>query len=199
MDAQHNEPDDIDMARSQAAGLLAVLLARPPGPDLLDALRGLHGDASPWGQVVNRFTEAAGEANSDDVAREYNRVFIGLQRGELVPYASYYLTGFLHDRPLMTLRTEMARLGIARAEGVGEPEDHIAAILGIYSGLIAGRFGAPAGPAEQRAFLDRHLSPWAPLFFSDLEKAESARFYKAVGYAGGVLMEIETDAHAFVD
>lgn len=194
--------DPAEAARAQAYGLLAALLARPPEAGLLDRLGALAAtpDAStPWGRATGALARAAAEAEAGAVAREYGRLFIGLQRGELLPYASYYRTGFLHDRPLMKLRADMARLGVARAEGLSEPEDHIAGILDMMSGLITGRFGAPAPPQEQAAFFQAHLAPWARHFFTDLHAATEARFYRPVGALGALLMEIEHDAIALTD
>lgn len=193
------ELDEAELQRMQAYSLLAALLARPPERALLDQLSGLRGDETPWGQALSALGAAAAMTTPEQAEREYNRLFVGLQRGELVPYASYYLTGFLHDRPLVVLRADMARLGIVRSPDVSEPEDHIAAILEIMAGLVAGHFGAPASPAEQQAFFERHLVPWAPRFFRDLERAEAAQLYRPVGIFGRLLMEIERDAFALAE
>lgn len=193
------ELDEAELQRVQAYSLLAALLARPPEQALLDQLAGLRGDETPWGQALSALGTGAAATAPEQAGREYNRLFVGLQRGELVPYASYYLTGFLHDRPLVVLRSDMARLGIARSPEISEPEDHIAAMLEIMAGLIAGHFGAPAAPAEQQAFFDRHLLPWAPRFFRDLERAKAAQFYRPVGLFGRLLIDIERDAFALAE
>lgn len=188
--------DDIDAPRAQAYLLLATLLARPPEQALLDRIAGLRSDGTAWGEALGALGRAALPAG--EVEREYNRLFIGLSRGELMPYASYYRTGFLNDRPLVDLRADMARLGIVRSSEVKEPDDHIAGLLEMMAGLIDGRFSEPA-PDRQRAFFERHLAPWAPQFFRDLEKAEAARFYRPVGALGNLLMEIEQSAFAMVN
>src|ERR1700756_2023355 len=120
--------DDVDAARAQEYALLATLLARAPDRDLLARLARLKADASPLGLAHARLAEAAGAAEAARVEREYFDLFIGVGRGELLPYGSYYLTGFLHERPLARLRAHLDKLGIERAEGQAEPEDH-AAIL----------------------------------------------------------------------
>src|SRR5206468_1534860 len=101
--------------------------------------------------------------------REFFALFIGLGRSELLPYGSYYMSGFLHERPLARLRSDLAELGIARADGNPEPEDHIATLCEIMAGIVGGRF-AVAAAADQRVF-EKHLAPWAAHFFSDLEQA----------------------------
>ena len=77
--------------------------------------------------------------------------------GELLPFASYYLTGFLNEKPLATLRKDMASLHISRAPNVYEPEDNIASLMEMMAGLIDGRFGSPAPIERQREFFNRHI------------------------------------------
>ncbi len=89
----------------------------------------------------------------------------------MLPYASYYLTGFLHERPLARVREDFDRLGIARAEKVSEPEDHIAILCEVMAGLAGGAFEADF--AEQAKFFERHLKPWAARLFADLELSKS--------------------------
>ena len=190
------ELDRIEMFRAQAYGLLATLLARPPSSDLLERLASLEGDQTDWGRALAALAGAASATDAAAAEREYNRLFIGVQRGELVPYASFYVTGFLHDRPLVRVREDLARLGIARTDATREPEDHVAVLLEIMAGLIDGRFGEPAGREEQLGFFDRHVSNWMGRFFSELESAPSARFYRPVAVAGALLLEIEQDAFA---
>jgi len=186
--------DEVDAARAQEYTLLAALLARTPSADLLERLADLRVDASPLGLAHVQLAEAARDASVEQVEREYFNLFIGLGRGELLPYGCYYLTGFLHDRPLARLRTDLAEIGIARAEGNIEPEDHIAILCEVMARLAGGSFTAPAG-SDQRIF-EKHLAPWAGRFFSDLEHAEAADFYRRVGTVGRQFMEIEMEAYA---
>jgi len=186
--------DEAEVARARLYGLLAALLARPPGEDMLTRLRGLSADGTPLGSALGALAEAAGEASPASAEREFFHLFIGVGRGELLPYASYYLTGFLHERPLARLRGDLARLGIVRAESVPEPEDHIASVCEVMAGLIDGSLGAPAG--EDGRFFEQHVRPWAGRFFADLEAAKAARFYRAVGRLGRGWIEIETAAFA---
>ena len=109
--------DEIDAARAQEYALLSVLLRRVPDADLLAQLAKLRGDPSPLGVAHAALREAVTVANVAQIEREFFELFIGIGRGELVPYGSYYLTGFLNERPLARLRDELARLGIERVEG----------------------------------------------------------------------------------
>ena len=128
------------------------------------------------------------------MSREFFDLFIGLGRGEVLPYASYYLTGFLHDRPLARLRDDLQVLGIERAEGNAEPEDNAAILCEIMSAVIGGAFAAPEG--TDRRLFEKHLAPWIGRFFADIERAEAAGFYRHVGALGRLFMQIETEAFA---
>src|SRR3954464_934688 len=187
-------PDDIALARAQEYALLATLLVRAPDAKLLESLAGLRGDATPLGVAHAALAQAASETTFERVEREYFNLFIGLGRGELLPYGSYYLTGFLHERPLSRLRGGLAPLGIDGAEGNCEPEDHAATLCEIMAGLVSGRLPAPQG-TDQKIF-EAHLAPWIGHFFADLERAEVANLYRRIGTLGRVFMEIETEAFA---
>jgi TorA maturation chaperone TorD len=186
-----------DEARAQIWALLGRLLLAPPDAAALASLAALDGDeTTPIGEALSRLAAAARGAAVERVRDEYDALFIGLVRGELVPFASYYLTGFLHEKPLASLRGAMAQLGIALRAGVAEPEDHIGALAEMMAGLIAGAFGAPADLATQRRFFDDHIAGWAGRFFEDLESAAAADFYKPVGALGRALIGIEAEAFA---
>jgi TorA maturation chaperone TorD len=185
---------EIDSARAQEYALLASLLGRAPGAELLSRLAQIRGDASPLGLAHADLAEAASETNADKVEREFFNLFIGVGRGELLPYGSYYLTGFLHERPLARLRQDLAVLGVERAEGIAEPEDHVAILCEVMAGLINRKF--PAAEGADRELFDKHIRPWIGQFFSDLEQAEAASFYRRVGRLGRLFVEIETEAFA---
>jgi TorA maturation chaperone TorD len=184
--------DEVDAARAQEYALLAALLARAPDQALLDRLASLRGDPSPLGVAHAALAEAASRTDATRVEREYFDLFIGLGRGELLPYGSYYQSGFLHERPLARLRADLSRLGIERVEGQCEPEDHAAILCEIMAGLINGRLSAE--PGADRALHEKHLAPWIGRFFSDLERADAADFYRGIGMLGRVFMEIEAEA-----
>ncbi|MDJ0947563.1 MAG: molecular chaperone TorD family protein [Alphaproteobacteria bacterium] len=180
--------------RADCYGLLARLLRATPEAELLRTIAGIEGDDTPFGRALDELAKAAASASAEALDDEYLNLFVGVGSGELLPYASYYLTGFLNEKPLAKLRGDMAQLGIARADEVTEPEDHIASLCEIMAGLINGSFGAPADLAAQRSFFDKHLGQWAARFFQDLEEAKSAAFYVPVGRVGRLFMEIEAAA-----
>jgi TorA maturation chaperone TorD len=186
--------DTTDNARAAEYALLATLLAQSPNADLLRRLSCLSGDATPVGVAHAELAAAAARTNAKDVEREFFHLFIGVGRCEVLPYASYYLTGFLHERPLARLRGDLRRIGIEKVETQSEPEDHVAILCEIMSGLSAGVYGAP--PGTDRQVFDKHVAPWMPRFFADLERSKSADFYARVGALGRVFMNIETAAFA---
>jgi TorA maturation chaperone TorD len=185
-----------ELVRAHLYGLLASLLAAPPSRNALDLLKGLRGDDSPLGEALGALADGARALSPNEIEAEFNALFIGVTAGELIPYGSWFLTGFLNEKPLAALRADMARLGLAAAEDLAEPEDHIAALCEMMQGLIDGRFGAPLPLAGQEAFFTAHLAPWAGRFFADLERAASAQFYRPVGSIGRLYMEIEAQAFA---
>ena len=183
-----------DRLRAHQYQLLARFLAAPPDAALLQLAAGFTGDDTELGSALGALARVAARVTPEAAAAEYHDLFIGVPRGELLPYASYYLTGFLYERPLAKLRVDMARLGIARADEVKEPEDHIAALCDMMAGLITGAFGPPLDLVGQRAFFDAHLAPWAARFFADLEGARSATLYAPIGTLGRVFIGIEQAA-----
>lgn len=183
-----------DRLRADLYDFLAALLARPTGQDLLAQTAGLSGDDSPLGKAISALARVAAQSGPEMVEREFNALFIGVGRGELLPYASFYLTGFLNEKPLASLRKDMAALQISRAPNVFEPEDNIASLLEIMAGMIGGRFGEPVPLDRQVTFFNRHIAPWAGHFFADLEGAKNAVFYGGVGAVGQLFMEIERQA-----
>src|SRR5207342_3216439 len=186
--------DDLAAGRAQEYALLSALLARAPDAALLERIATIRGDASPLGLAHAALAEAASRSTAERVEREYFDLFIGLGRGELLPYGSYYLTGFLHERPLARLREDLAKIGIARAEGVVEPEDHAGILCEIMSGLASRRLPAPL--ESDRLIFDKHMAPWVTRFFTDLENAQAADFYRRLGALGRIFMDIATVAFA---
>jgi len=183
-----------DTLRANTYALLAALLRRQPDSQTLAELAELPADETEMGRALGALAAAARETTVEAVDDEYHDIFIGVGTSELTPYASYYLTGFVYEKPLAKLRLSMAALGIVKSDDVGEPEDHIASLCEMMCGLIAGGFGDPVALAEQRAFFDEHVAPWAERFFTDLETVSSARFYKPVGTIGSLFMRIEAQA-----
>lgn len=187
-----------DALRARAYGLLARLLARPPDAETLAILGALEGEGTPFGVALDELAGAVRTVDVPAVEDEFHDLFIGVGGGALNPYGSYYLAGFLYERPLARLRADLRHLGVARRdERTKDPEDHIAMLCETMAGLITGTFGAgPASLAVQQGFFAAHLGSWAGRFFEDLEANEQARFYRPVGKLGRLFMVIEQEAFA---
>lgn len=189
------EVDEMDRLRAAEYGLLALLLFRVPTAEVLRQVSALKGDASPLGMAHLALAQAASEASTEQVNREFFELFVGVGRAELLPYASYYLTGFLNERPLAEVRGAFVELGIVRSDESREPEDHIALLFDVMSNLASRAIGD--GYATEKAFFTAHLKPWAARFFADLEVMRDRPFYAAVGAVGRLFMEIEDEAFSF--
>ncbi len=173
--------------------LLGNLLGTPPDQDALqslrETLRSWPKDEGGLFVALSGLEAAANRARPEQLEEEYFSLFIGLGRGELSPYASWYLTGFLLEKPLANLRQDLAKLGFERQSAVSEPEDHAAAICEVMGMIVS---ESVLSFEQQQAFFESYLKPWLNQFFRDLTQAETADFYKSVGNLGQCFMEIET-------
>lgn len=187
---------ELDRARAEVYLLLATLLSKAPSRELLTQIAGLRGDASPLGMAQLALAGAARAIDAEAAGREHFNIFIGVGRGEVLPYASFYRTGFLNERPLAEVRADLARLGIARRDGVFEPEDHIGTLFEVMAGLLQGELGeAGIDPVvESDAFFNAHIAPWAQRLMDDVAAAPSAKLYRAVGNFGSTWLAIEREA-----
>ncbi len=183
-----------DVMRADIYALLGRVLFASPDQSLLNIFKNLSGDATPMGEAFRVLRHLAETCSPKELSEEYDALFIGMGRGELLPYGSYYLTGFLNEKPLARLRASMRDLSIGREENVSEPEDHIAIMCEMMSGLILGKYSEPADIEVQHHFFTAHIESWAWHFFRDLETAKSSRFYQPVGTIGKLFMEIEAKA-----
>jgi len=180
-----------DQLRADMYSFLANLLRAEPSAELVNQLTKLESDESPIGRSIKTLSKLASSLDLPTIRDEYVRIFIGVGRGEILPFASYYLTGFLKDKPLAKLRNDMKEIGIQLAENVKEPEDHIASLFDIMSGLILGKFSKKFSIGEQKDFFNKHLAPWVDLLMRDIESSRIAVFYSPIGTIGREFMEIE--------
>jgi TorA maturation chaperone TorD len=182
---------DQDGLRASVYGLLAHLLAKPPSPQLLGLLEEIEEGGAVADELATAWRllkVAAREHALQDLDEEYHALFIGIGRGELVPYASWYLTGFLMDRPLAYLRRDLMTLGIERQPGTNDPEDHAATLCESMRVIIA---AADIPFATERQFFLNHIASWMPVFFQDLQQAKAACLYAAVGGLGEAFLRFE--------
>ena len=175
---------DEETARAELYGLLAQLYYAPPAPELLANLRVAATEApaaggfleEPWRALVG----VARELGDDAIAEEYNALFGGVGKPEVYLYGSHYLSGFLNEKPLARLRTELTSLGLGRDEAMSDTEDHVAYLCEVMRYLIAGDDVAVANLARQQSFFAAHLQPWVGQLCDAIQQHPKARFYAAV-------------------
>jgi TorA maturation chaperone TorD len=189
--AADEDLEDEQRYRAGAYGLLAALLRATPEQALLDHLVTLspQSDAEPdaLAEAMASLADAARNHNPAQIEDEYHNLFIGIGKGEVVPYGSWYLTGYLMEQPLSDLRDDLRALGFERSADTHEPEDHAAALFEVFSVMIAD----VSSLSEQERFFDIHMKPWLERFFADLGNARSADFYKPVAQFGAAFIKLE--------
>lgn len=191
-----------EQARADLHALGARLLLAPPDAALLadlaaaDPLVSARADAPldiAWEQLVL----AAGVLEAAAVEEEFAALFVSLGTPPVNPYASLYLAGFLMEKPLAALRSDLAALGLARRPGVGEPEDHLGALCETMRVLVGGMPGVPPRPlAAQRRFFETHLAPWYARALDDIRRAPQANFYRRVADFLQAFLDLEAEAFA---
>jgi TorA maturation chaperone TorD len=188
--AAANATDADSELRARTYRLLAALLAAPPNQELLDTLKDVDvgDDDASLAPAWRMLALAAQRTSAAAVDDEYHALFIGITRGEVMPYGSWYLTGFLMERPLAELRQDLQELGYARRKDVRESEDHVAALCETMSLLILDK---DIGFGRHKQFFDDHIEPWMMQFFQDLQAAETAEFYGAVGLLGEKFLQVD--------
>ena len=188
-DAEPLLPEE-QQVRAGTYQLLSALLGGPPAQEILDEIARLATAADARDEIglsMSMLGLAARDSRAERVDDEYHDLFVGLGRGELMPYASWYLTGFLMEAPLGVLRSDLAELGIVREPGVSEPEDHIAMLCDVMAMLIRDANGFE----RQQQFFQTHLAPWCKQFCADLSNANAAVFYRTLGRFGRAFFEFE--------
>ena len=183
--------EDEQRYRAGAYGLLAALLRAVPDQMLLDHLVALSpqsdAEADVLAEAMASLADVARSYSPAQIEEEYQNLFIGIGKGEVVPYGSWYLTGYLMEQPLSDLRDDLRALGFERSADTHEPEDHAAAIFEVISVMIADA----SSLAEQKRFFDSHMKTWLERFFADLGNARSADFYKPVAQFGAAFIKLE--------
>lgn len=202
-DAMPPEPEE--QARADIYALLASLLYAAPEAGMLASLAGAGpmsaGHANhPLDRAWERLTLASGVMDPAALAEEFNALFISVGNPKINPYGSLYLAGFLNEKPLARLRTDLARLRLARVSVSGEMEDHLAALCETMRVLIAGAPGGSAQPvACQRQFFDTHIAPWYRRCLDDIRAVPDANYYRLVADFAQAFLEVEAGAFALDD
>ena len=198
-----NDGLDEEIARAEVYGLLAQLYQASPAPELLANLRVAATEAPVAGAFLEEpFRQLVGAARacSDDaVADEFEALFGGVGKPEVWAYGSHYLSGFLNDKPLVRLRSDLAALGLGRDESRAETEDHIAYLCEVMRYLIAGDDVAVANLTQQQRFFAAHLQPWVERLCEAIAAQPRAEFYRAVALFTQAFMNVEAQGFDLVE
>ena len=190
-----NSSLDEETARAEVYGLLAALFYSAPSIELYGNLKIAVTQAPAAGALLEAsWTELVGAARHQSfasIASEYDTLFGGVGRPEVFLFGSYYLSGFLNEKPLATLRGDIAALGLARDEAMPETEDHIAYLCEVMRYLIAGDDVVVANLTRQSEFFTRHVQPWVPQMCDALAAHPKARFYRALAGFAQAFVSIE--------
>jgi TorA maturation chaperone TorD len=189
-------PDDgEETARADLYGLLAGLFYSPPSQELLAAIADAPSeDGGVLREAWKELASACGQADANALREEYEALFIGVGKPELMLYGSYYLSGFLMEKPLAALRSDLFRLGLERPADVPESEDHIAMLFEVMRYLIAGDDPTVANIAVQKEFFGTHIQPWAAQMCEAVEGHPRAGFYRLVATLAKRFLEVEMQA-----
>jgi len=190
--------DSEEIARAELYGLLARLWIAPPDAELLMQFRVAVTEApqsggfleAPWQTLVAAMRATTPEA----AASEYDALFGGVGKPEVFLYGSYYLAGFLNEKPLALLRADLAQLGLARDETRGETEDHVACVFEVMRFLIAGDDVAVCNLEQQRRFFRAHVQPWVEKLADAIEAQPGARLWRDVAALTRAFVQVETQA-----
>ncbi|OTW27841.1 hypothetical protein BA746_28045, partial [Vibrio parahaemolyticus] len=117
--------------------VLSALFRSAPSEEMLAFLKSL--EIEPSESAMQKawlaLQQAANEAQREALEEEYQDLFIGIGRGEVVPFGSWHRTGSMMEKPLAEIRRDLELLGIEREENVKEPEDHISALCEVMAML----------------------------------------------------------------
>jgi TorA maturation chaperone TorD len=186
-----------DQARADLYALIAHLLMQAPDAELLSELAAAsplspQTPDTPLDLAWQELTRTAGQADAAAVAVEFDALFVGTGTPLINPYASFYLSGFMLDKPLAALRDTLRALELARQPAAGEPEDHLGALCEVMRVMITGLGTVPRRTlAEQEAFFTMQIAPWQARCLNDIRNAPGAHFYSHVADVAEAFFDIE--------
>jgi TorA maturation chaperone TorD len=184
-----------ETARADLYGVLAELFYEPPSQAILDTVAASRAEGEGvLERAWNELAAACRETKPDAVRDEYEQLFIGVGKPEIMLYGSYYLSGFLMEKPLAALRTDLAALGLQRAEAVAESEDHVATLCEVMRYLITSDEVEIANLASQKKFFAAHMQPWVGDLCTAIDNHPHAAFYKYVSRLARSFFEVEMQA-----
>jgi len=181
-----------EAARAGLYGLLASLFCAPPAQELIDTIASsdVQGE-SPLESAWMELALACRRTSSEKAREEYESLFLGVGKPEVMLYGSYYLSGFLMEKPLAALRSDLSKLGLERPESVIESEDHIASLCEVMRFLIVADDPMCANLAAQKEFFAAHVQPWVSELCAAIRAHPHAHFYAPVSKLAQAFFEVE--------
>jgi len=184
-----------EAARAELYGLLSMLFYQAPDGDVLAAIAAAPAEGEGELPDAWRALQAAcAGADAAAVHDEYEALFIGTGKPEIFLYGSYYMSGFLMEKPLALLRSELSRLGLERSDGMPETEDHIAALCDVMRYLITLDDVIDGSIANQKAFFATHLQSWVQQMCGEIGAHLGAAFYRHVAALAAAFFAVEMQA-----
>jgi TorA maturation chaperone TorD len=175
--------------------LLANLFYRAPDARLLQAIVVAEPPEGVLASTWQRLAEASNIVPEDAVREEYDAVFVGVGKPPVMLYGSFYMAGFMMEKPLAALRQDLATLGFARADTVREPEDHLAAICDVMRGMILGDVASKPQPVEtQKMFFLTHVKPWVFECMNAISAYHQANYYRWVAAFAEQFFKVELES-----
>jgi TorA maturation chaperone TorD len=187
------EPED--QARADFYALLASLFYRAPDARLLQAIAIAEPPSGVLASAWQKLADASNVVPEDAVHEEYDAVFVGVGKPPVMLYGSFYMAGFMMEKPLAALRQNLGELGFARADSVREPEDHLAAICDVMRAMILGDLeNKPQSVETQKVFFLTHVKPWVFACADAISAYHQSNYYRHVAGFAKQFFQVELEA-----
>jgi TorA maturation chaperone TorD len=191
-----------DHGRANFYALVSRLFAAPPDESLLRAIAGspplgTDDDGAALPAAWSKLIAASAMVDADTVAEEYNALFGGVGKSALNLHASHHLTGFMMEKPLAELRTNLSALGFSRLPAQNIVEDHLSALTEVMRLLIVGSESAgiePASVQTQRVFFVTHLTPWFEKCCTAITEHALANYYRVAAQFSVSFLRVESES-----
>ena len=187
-----------DLARADLYGLIARLFHEAPDQELLDQIvssipegQEAQSEAAPLARVWQNLVEMAKANPAKAWQDEFDQNFISVGRPIIILNGSFYMAGYLNERPLVEIRRALDAFGLESAEEISETEDHISALCEVMRYLIAGDDVEISNLTNQRVFFNDHIRPWHDDLFDAIDAVSEMRLYHSVASLAREFLAIE--------
>lgn len=187
-----------EQARANLYGALARLWYAAPDQEMLDAFSRSEDSTEDAGDTAlasawRALARSAAEADPDDLIYEYDALFVGTGSAEITLYCSHYLTETGRERVVVALRDELRQLGLGRAGGTHEPEDHLSGLLEVMRHLIVQGNDVPQIEFQKMFFL-RYIGKSYAALTDAVIRNGGAHFYKDVARLTRAFLDVESQS-----